>query len=85
MALTVEAAELQEIFQWLTEDQSRGLSAAAMHAVEEELADVFIYTLRMSQVLNIDILHAAENKLRRNAQKYPIEKAKGTPKKYDEL
>jgi len=85
MALTVEAAELQEVFQWLTEEQSRALTKRARCAAEEELADVFIYALRMSQVLGIDLLKAAERKLKKNAMKYPIEKARGTAKKYSEL
>ena len=85
MALTVEAAELQEIFQWLSEAKSRELSGQELEAAREELADVFIYALRMSQVLKIDLLDAATAKLEKNRQKYPVEKSRGSVKKYDRL
>ena len=85
MALTVEAAELQEIFQWLSEADSRNLPADARGAVADELADVFIYTLRMSQVLKIDLLEAATAKLAKNREKYPVDKARGSMRKYDRL
>ena len=85
MALTVEAAELQEIFQFLTEAESRALPPEARGCAEQELADVFIYVLRMSQVLGIDLLGAAAAKLEENARKYPVEKARGIARKYDRL
>jgi dCTP diphosphatase len=85
MALTVEAAELQELFQWLTEAESRALPKDTTEAVRDELADVFIYTLRMSQVLGVDLLEAAFAKLEKNKQKYPVDKARGSMKKYDKL
>lgn len=85
MALTVEAAELQEKFQWLTEDQAKRLDGETLDAVKDELADVFLYTLRMAQVLGIDLLAAAEAKMVKNARKYPVEKARGNAKKYDRL
>jgi dCTP diphosphatase len=77
MALSVEAAELLEHFQWLTEEQSRELSPAKRTAVEEELADVFIYLVRLADTLEVDLLAAADRKMRINAQKYPVEKARG--------
>lgn len=85
MALSVEAAELQEIFQWLTEEQSRTLPPQARQAAAEELADVFIYTLRMAQVLGIDLLQSAARKLSKNEAKYPVEKARGNARKHTEL
>jgi NTP pyrophosphatase (non-canonical NTP hydrolase) len=85
MALTVEAAELQELFQWLTEEQSKRPAPETLDAVKDELADVFLYTLRMAQVLGVDILEAAEAKMVKNVRKYPVEKARGNAKKYDRL
>lgn len=61
-ALTVEAAELLELFQWHTEAESRNLSPSTLEAASKELADVFIYTLRMSQVLGVDLIRAAEGR-----------------------
>jgi dCTP diphosphatase len=84
MALTVEAAELLEQFQWLTEEQSSALDQKQLDRVEEEIADVFLYLLRLADVLNLDMINAAEKKLIKNAKKYPVEKVKGSSKKYDE-
>lgn len=85
MALIVEAAELVENFQWLTEEQSAQLDAAKRERVEHEIADVFIYLLSLSDRLGIDLLHAAGNKLELNARKYPVDKARGNALKYDEF
>jgi dCTP diphosphatase len=82
MALTVEAAELQECFQWLTPGQCETLSPADRRAVEEEIADVLLYLIRLSDVLNIDMLQAARRKLVINARKYPVRLAKGSSRKY---
>ena len=71
MALTVEAAELQEPFQWLTPEQSLALNPAQREAVRQELADVLIYLTRLADVLDIDLLDAAADKLVINARKYP--------------
>ena len=85
MALSGEAGELLEIFQWLTEVQSRKLSSDDLKKVEEELADVFLYLIRLSDHLKIDLMVAARKKLVVNARKYPVHKARGTSKKYWEL
>ena len=85
MALMVEAAELVEHFQWLTARQSEELSPERLDAVAEELADVLIYTLRLASRLGVDIEQAAWAKLEKNRRKYPVEKARGTAKKYSEL
>jgi NTP pyrophosphatase (non-canonical NTP hydrolase) len=85
MALSVEASELLEHFQWLTEEQSRGLDAKAQAAVRAEIADVLLYLIRLADQLGIDPLAAAQRKLVENAQKYPVDKARGNPKKYTEL
>lgn len=71
MALSVEAAELVEIFQWLTEAQSRDLSAGQRAALADEIADVQIYLLRLADMTNVDIEAAVEQKIIKNALKYP--------------
>jgi dCTP diphosphatase len=85
MALVVEAAELAEPFQWLTEKQSNQLSAKKRAEVTDELADVLIYVVRLADKLNVDLMRAASDKIKKNHEKYPIAKAKGTSKKYTEL
>ncbi|MEW5965730.1 MAG: nucleotide pyrophosphohydrolase [Pseudomonadota bacterium] len=77
MALSVEAAELLEPFQWLTPEQSQALSAEQHEAVRQEIADVLIYLTRLADLLGIDLLDAAADKLAINARKYPIDKAHG--------
>ena len=84
-ALSVEAAELLEHFQWLTEEQSKALSQDRLDQVGEEIADVLLYLVRLSDKLGIDPMEAAKRKLIRNAEKYPIDRAKGSIKKYTEL
>lgn len=85
MALTVEAAELMEIFQWLEPHQDmKNLDEKKQEAVRHEVADIFIYLLRFCSVNNIDLLQAAEEKLKHNAEKYPAELVKGKAKKYTE-
>ncbi len=80
-ALIVEAAELLEHFQWLTAEQSATLSAEQRDAVAREMADVFIYLLRLTQVLEIDLLAAAEAKLADNARRYPVASSRGSSAK----
>jgi len=82
MALSVEAAELLEPFQWLTAEQSLQLSAEQHEAVRQEIADVLIYLTRLADVLGIDLLDAAADKLAINARKYPVDKAHGNANKY---
>ncbi len=84
MALSVEAAELLECFQWLTPEQSTQLSRRDLHAVEEEIADVLLYLLRLSDVLDIDLLQAAQRKMAVNARKYPIARSRGSARKYSQ-
>jgi NTP pyrophosphatase (non-canonical NTP hydrolase) len=84
-ALSVEAAELLEHFQWLTEDESTSLSDHKRQQVAEELADVLLYLVRLADKLEIDLWQAAERKLLKNAEKYPVGKSKGKSTKYTEL
>ena len=81
MALSVEASELLEHFQWLTEEQSRNLDEQRLHAVRLEAADVFIYLLRLADKLKIDLVDAARDKIRLNEQKYPAARVRGDPRK----
>lgn len=84
MALSVEAAELLEPFQWLTPEQSQHLSPAQHEAVRQEIADVLIYLTRLADLLDIDLLQAAADKLVINARKYPADTAHGNATKYSE-
>ncbi|MFO1800037.1 nucleotide pyrophosphohydrolase [Pseudomonas aeruginosa] len=87
MALTGEVGELSEIFQWMDEEQSKD---AARHpdtaqAVQDELADVLMYLVRLASVLGVDLDAAAQQKLEQNNRKYPVEKARNSSKKYDQF
>jgi NTP pyrophosphatase (non-canonical NTP hydrolase) len=84
-ALSVEAGELLEHFQWLTEDQSRSLGDDKRSAISQELADVFIYLVQLSDHMGIDLLEAAREKIEANARKYPAALAKGSIRKYTDL
>ena len=85
MALSAEAGELLEVFQWLSEAQSRNLSPEAHGAASEEVADVLLYLIRLCDKLGIDPIAAASRKIDANAVKYPVDKARGSSKKYTEL
>lgn len=85
MALIVEAAELVEHFQWLTQNQSETLPDDKLRKVEEELADILIYLLRISDKLGIDLLQAASQKINRNEEKYPVNLSKGRSTKYTDF
>jgi NTP pyrophosphatase (non-canonical NTP hydrolase) len=85
MALSVEASELLEPFQWLTPEQSCQLNAGQHEAVRQEIADVLIYLTRLADLLDIDLLGAAADKLAINARKYPVDKAHGNALKYSDL
>lgn len=82
MALMVEAAELMEHFQWLTEAQSAELPPNDKQAVGEELADILLYLVRLSDKLGVDLRETALLKLEKNALKYPAEQVRGSAKKY---
>lgn len=82
-ALIVEAGELLEHFQWLTEDQSRQLDEDKKEAVALEMADVLLYLIQMSNELGVDLVDAAQRKVVLNEQKYSVEQTRGSSKKYD--
>lgn len=85
MALAAEAAELLEIFQWLTEEQSKNIhnSEKDMKAVKEEIADVLIYLVRLADKLDIDIEKEVLAKIALNEKKYPVDLSKDNAVKYN--
>ncbi|MCD8483675.1 MAG: nucleotide pyrophosphohydrolase [Verrucomicrobia bacterium] len=84
MALAIEAGELQEHFLWLKEDAVRTLSPEKVSAVAEEVADVAAYLLLLCDAMNIDLATAVRRKIVSNAQKYPVDKVRGSSRKYTE-
>jgi NTP pyrophosphatase (non-canonical NTP hydrolase) len=87
MALSVESAELLEIFQWMTESQSNEVKndPKILGKVEDEIADIFVYMMRIISKTDIDLEKAVLSKLKKNVEKYPVEKSKGNSKKYNDL
>jgi dCTP diphosphatase len=85
MALTAEVAELLEIFQWLTEEQSRHITESEkdMALIKQEIADVFIYLARLADTLGIDIEREVLAKIELNEKKYPVELSKNSATKYN--
>jgi dCTP diphosphatase len=87
MGTAIEAAELMEHFQWLEVDASRKLldDPVKREAIQEELADVLLFVVQFASVTGIDLAQAAADKLVKNAQKYPVDKARGSAAKYTDL
>lgn len=85
MALAGEAGELLEQFQWLTEEESKQLSAEKLQQVADEIADIQLYLIRLADKLDLDIIAECNRKIELNALKYPIEKSKGKSDKYNDL
>ena len=83
MALSVEASELVEIFQWLTEEESKKLKNQDLESVKDEIADIFIYLLRISDVLDIDVEESILNKIEKNKINYPLSLSKDNAIKYN--
>jgi NTP pyrophosphatase (non-canonical NTP hydrolase) len=84
MALAVEASELMEHFQWLNEEQSQIMDDDRLLKIKDEIGDVLIYLIRLSDKLNIDLLQAAYDKLEKNRKKYPADMVRGQALKYNE-
>jgi NTP pyrophosphatase (non-canonical NTP hydrolase) len=82
ISLVLEASELLENFQWKTSEQA---VRDKVDEITDELADVLIYALLLSNELGIDLEEAVRRKIKKNAEKYPIDKAYGSNKKYTEL
>ena len=87
ISISIEAGELLEIFQWLTDEENEqaSMDPKKMNRIKSELADVFAYALNLSNRLGIDVSKAVLNKIKENEQKYPIDKIKGDYKKYSEI
>ncbi|HEX4332839.1 MAG TPA: nucleotide pyrophosphohydrolase [Usitatibacter sp.] len=85
MALAGEAGELLEVFQWLSEDESKRLDAKARSAAADEIADVLLYLVRLADKLGLDPMAEAKRKLVENERRYPVDKARGSSKKSTEL
>ena len=86
MALTVEAAELLEIFQWLSPEEAQNAKhhPETKTKISHEIADIFFYLIRVADKTNINLQNAIIEKMQLNAQKYPVEVVKGSSKKYNE-
>ena len=85
-SISIEAGELLEQFQWRSEDERPDeMDETRRTRIAEEMADVLIYLVRLSDKMGIDLIPAATRKLARNAEKYPVDKARGSNKKYTEL
>jgi dCTP diphosphatase len=84
-ALSVEAGELLEHFQWMSEAESRSVTHDRLDAISLELADVLLYLVRLADKLGVDLVGIAERKIDANAVKYPVDRARGNARKYTEL
>jgi NTP pyrophosphatase (non-canonical NTP hydrolase) len=84
-AINIEAAELLEIFLWMTTEQSRRLDKLEIQHVKNELADIFIFSTYLCHQFDIDLLDAVDEKIEQNSVKYPVSKSKGSSKKYNAL
>jgi len=87
MGISIEASELLEIFQWLTEDQSFAIKnePKKIQQVKDEVGDIFHLLIRISTLLEFDLIQSFWEKMKKNEEKYPLHLAKGKTKKYTEL
>ncbi|MAH78957.1 MAG: nucleotide pyrophosphohydrolase [Rickettsiales bacterium TMED254] len=84
-ALSVEASELLEIFQWFNEDKTKKIDKNLKNKISEEVADIMLYLIRFSDIAKINIEEECLKKIKKNKKKYPIKLSKGISKKYNEL
>ena len=84
-AISIETGELLENFLWMSTDESREINGAKLDRIKNEVSDILIFVIYLCQALNIDLIKEARNKLEMNRQKYPVEKSKGSSKKYTEF
>ena len=84
MALIVEAAEIVEHFQWLTQEKSYNMDPDKIKKVRDEIGDVFIYLVMLADKLDIDPLAAALDKIEKNEKNYPVSRVRGKAEKYTE-
>ena len=85
VSISIEAAELLELFQWMSGAEATRYAAENRERVSEEIADVAIYLIELADITGIDLAQAIEAKLEKNAQKYPVEKSRGRSTKYTDL
>ena len=85
VSISIEAAELLELFQWMSGEEATRYAAENRERVSEEIADVAIYLIELADITGIDLAQAIEAKLEKNASKYPIEKSRGVWTKYSDL
>jgi len=85
LSLVLEAAEVLEHFQWKTNEEFAVYLKTHKEDIADELGDVMNYLLQLADAMDIDIMDASRKKMEKNAKKYPVEKAKGSAKKYTEL
>ena len=85
MALSVETSEIVELFQWLTQDQSKNLTVDKLEEVKGEIADVMIFLTMLADKLGVDTVEAAKEKITVNEKKYPVDLSKGKSEKYTEF
>src|SRR2546421_6902476 len=85
IALSVEAGELLEHFQWISDQESLALPDDKLGKIKDEIADVLLYLIRLADLLNVDLIKTADTKIEVNAQKYPVDKSRGSAKKYTEF
>lgn len=81
-AISIEAAELNELFLWKNGEESELVDKSK---IREELADIFAFTILLAEKHGFDLVQITKEKFEQNALKYPVDKAKGTSKKYDQL
>ena len=82
LAISIEAAELNEIFLWKSDSEIININK---EKIKEELADVFAYSFLLANKYNLDVRQIVLDKIKKNEEKYPVDKAKGSAKKYNEL
>jgi dCTP diphosphatase len=85
VSLSVEAAELLQNFQWISDEQSKTLPRDVVVRVRDEMADVLLYLVRLADKLDVDVSEAAQTKMEVNALRYPVDKARGRSTKHTDL
>lgn len=85
MALSVEVSEIVELFQWMSKEDSYNLEEEKVQRLKDEIGDVFLYLQLLASKYDIDLIEVGKAKLKRNEEKYPVDKSRGSAKKYNEL
>ena len=85
VSIVIESAELLELFQWAKDEEIEEIVEKKLDKIKDEIADIYVYLVILAHDLDINLQDAVKEKMKKNAQKYPVDKAKGTSKKYTEL